>query len=152
MLDNGSLKINRTSSYRIGATGILGWYNRADANYASAYLPTYCNLFITADIAVPVTEVERISSALPTSFMLRQNYPNPFNPTTKITYAIPTASKVTLKIFDLLGQHVATLVDEQQEANTYVKEFDASRLASGTYFYQIHAGNFNSTKKMILMK
>jgi hypothetical protein len=84
--------------------------------------------------------------------VLKQNYPNPFNPTTKITYTIPTASKVTLKIFNLLGQLVATLVDEQQEANTYVKEFDASHLASGTYFYQINAGNFNSTKKMILMK
>jgi hypothetical protein len=88
----------------------------------------------------------------PQMFRLNQNYPNPFNPTTKITYTIPTASKVTLKIFNLLGQLVATLVDEQQDANTYVKEFDASRLASGTYFYQINAGNFNSTKKMILIK
>jgi hypothetical protein len=101
---------------------------------------------------VPVTEVEHITTELPTSFILNQNYPNPFNPTTKITYTIPTASKVTLKIYNLLGQLVATLVDEQQEANIYVKEFDASRLASGTYFYQIKAGNFNSTKKMILMK
>jgi minor extracellular serine protease Vpr len=151
-LDDGSLHINRTSSYRTGANGVLGWYNRADPNYTSSYTPTYYNLVITADIAVPVTDVERISSALPTSFMLKQNYPNPFNPTTKITYTIPTASKVTLKIYNLLGQLVATLVDEQQEANTYVKEFDASRLASGTYFYQINAGNFNSTKKMILMK
>jgi hypothetical protein len=151
-LDDGTLNINRTSSYRTGGTGVLGWYNRADPNYGSGKQPDYYNLLITADIAVPVTDVERITSALPTSFMLKQNYPNPFNPTTKITYTIPTASKVTLKIFNLLGQLVATLVDEQQEANTYVKEFDASHLASGTYFYQINAGNFNSTKKMILMK
>jgi hypothetical protein len=151
LLDNGSLKIVRTSSYRNGNNG-LGWYNRADPNYGSGKQPDDLNLLIAADIAVPVTEVEHITTELPTSFMLRQNYPNPFNPTTKIAYTIPIASKVTLKIFNLLGQLVATLVDEQQEANTYVKEFDASRLASGTYFYQINAGNFNSTKKMTLMK
>jgi minor extracellular serine protease Vpr len=95
---------------------------------------------------------ENLTLQQPQMFRLNQNYPNPFNPTTKITYTIPTANKVTLKIFNLLGQLVATLVDEQQDANTYMKEFDASRLASGTYFYQINAGNFNSTKKMILMK
>jgi hypothetical protein len=89
---------------------------------------------------------------LPQKFALNQNYPNPFNPSTKIEYTIPTASKVTLKIFNLLGQVVATLVNERQEANTYVKEFDASRLSSGIYFYQINTDNFNATKKMILMK
>jgi hypothetical protein len=91
-------------------------------------------------------------SSIPMKFALEQNYPNPFNPSTKIEYTIPTASKVTLTIFNVLGQTVATLVDEKQEAKTYVKEFDASRLSSGIYFYQINAGNFNSTKKMILMK
>jgi hypothetical protein len=91
-------------------------------------------------------------SAIPMKFTLGQNYPNPFNPSTKIEYTIPTASSVTLQIYNLLGQVVATLVDERQEANSYVKEFDASRLSSGIYFYQINAGNFNATKKMILMK
>jgi minor extracellular serine protease Vpr len=146
--NNASSNIDRTSSYRNGNNG-TDWYNRADPNYGSGKLPDHYNLLITADIAVPVGQS---TIELPTSFILMQNYPNPFNPTTKITYTIPTASKVTLKIFNLLGQLVATLVDEQQEANTYVKEFDASRLASGTYFYQIKAGNFNSTKKMILIK
>ncbi len=89
---------------------------------------------------------------MPTSFILMQNYPNPFNSTTNITYTILTASKVTLKIYNLLGQLIATLVDEQKDANTYVREFNASRLASGVYFYQIKAGNFYSTKKMVLIK
>jgi hypothetical protein len=89
---------------------------------------------------------------LPERYSLEQNYPNPFNPSTRIEYTVPTASKVTLKIFNLLGQVVATLVNEKQEANTYVKEFDASRLSSGIYFYQINAGSFNATKKMILIK
>jgi hypothetical protein len=88
----------------------------------------------------------------PLTFSLNQNYPNPFNPSTKIAYTIPKVSNVTLKIFNLLGQVVATLVNERQEAKSYVKEFDASRLSSGVYFYQINAGSFNATKKMILMK
>jgi minor extracellular serine protease Vpr len=95
---------------------------------------------------------ETVPLLQPLIYTLNQNYPNPFNPSTKISYSIPTASKVTLRIFNLLGQLVSTLVDEQQEANTYVKEFDASRLASGTYFYQLNAGTYSSTKKMLLMK
>jgi hypothetical protein len=149
LLDDGSLNINRTSSYRKGANGVLGWYNRADSNYASSYTPTYYNLFITANIAIPIGHS---TIEMPTSFILMQNYPNPFNSTTNITYTILTASKVTLKIYNLLGQLIATLVDEQKDANTYVREFDASRLASGVYFYQIKAGNFYSTKKMVLIK
>jgi minor extracellular serine protease Vpr len=95
---------------------------------------------------------ENLNPEKPLVFQLSQNYPNPFNPTTKISYSIPKTSEVTLTIFNLLGQAIATLVHEQQEANTYVKEFDASRFASGTYFYQINAGSFHSTKKMILVK
>lgn len=95
---------------------------------------------------------DQLTQEQPNRYILDQNYPNPFNPATKISYTIPTASKVTLKIFNLLGQVVATLVDERQEANSYVQEFDASRLASGTYFYQLTAGNFTDTKKMILLK
>jgi hypothetical protein len=98
-------------------------------------------------VSVGKTDLE-----IPQKFTLNQNYPNPFNPNTKIEYTLPTAVKVSLKIFNLLGQVVATLVDEKQEANTYVKEFDASMLSSGIYFYQLQAGNFNATKKMVLMK
>ena len=93
-----------------------------------------------------------VSNDIPLTFALSQNYPNPFNPSTTIKYTIPAVSNVTLKIFNLLGQVVTTLVDERQEANTYVKEFDASKLSSGIYFYQISAGSFNATKKMILLK
>jgi pectate lyase len=88
----------------------------------------------------------------PRKFVLSQNYPNPFNPITKIEYTIPNASHVTLKIVNLLGQVVATLVDEKQDAKRYTKEFDASRLSSGVYFYQIKADGFLQTKKMTLIK
>jgi minor extracellular serine protease Vpr len=156
-LDDGSLNINRTSSYRIGANGVLGWYNRADSNYASSYTPTYYNLFITADIAVPVTDVERISNALPTSFMLSQNYPNPFNPTTNIEYSIPVKGMVKLQIFDILGRSVVTLVDGIQDAGVYHttwtgKTNNGIAASSGVYFYRLQSGSFSKTERMLLLK
>jgi hypothetical protein len=89
---------------------------------------------------------------VPMLYDLAQNYPNPFNPSTRIKYSIPVTGMVTLKIYNLLGQVVATLVNERQVANSYEIDFDASNLSSGIYFYQIKSGDFNSTKKMILMK
>ena len=128
--------------------------NRSSYYNGSSWYPQTFNLKIRPIITTTsgLTGVDDVTSQQPQVFTLHQNYPNPFNPSTKIAYTIPTASNVTLKIFNLLGQEVATLVNEKQEANTYVKEFDASRLSSGIYFYQINAGSFNATKKMILMK
>jgi hypothetical protein len=85
-------------------------------------------------------------------FALSQNYPNPFNPSTRIQYSVPTASFVTLKVYNLLGQQVASLVDERKESGTYRVTFDASHYPSGVFFYRITAGSFVSTKKMLLMK
>lgn len=85
-------------------------------------------------------------------FEIRQNYPNPFNPSTTIRYAIPTNSFVTLKIYDLLGNDVAVLVDEENEAGFHQVEFDGSGLASGVYFYALQTGSFVQTKKFILLK
>ncbi len=99
----------------------------------------------------PVTSIEDVGS-VPTSFELFQNYPNPFNPATIINYQLPKASKVLLKIYDLTGREIKTLVNEEQPAGNYKVNFDASRLASGVYFYRITAGQFVSVKKMILMK
>lgn len=93
-----------------------------------------------------------MNAPVPERFVLEQNFPNPFNPLTKINYSIPNKSYVTLKIMNILGQVVATLVNGMQAANTYSVEFDASRFSSGVYFYQIRAGNFSQTKKMLLIK
>jgi len=155
--NNASSNIKRTSSYRIGATGLLRWYNRDDPNYATSYTTTYYNLFVTAEIAVPVTDVERISSALPTSFMLRQNYPNPFNPSTNIEYSIPIKGVVKLRIFDILGRSVATLVDEVQDAGVYHttwtgKTNNGVAISSGVYFYRLESGSFSKTERMLLLK
>jgi hypothetical protein len=89
---------------------------------------------------------------VPTSFKLDQNFPNPFNPSTKIRYSIPKASRVTLKIYDILGREVQTLVNEQQAPGQYTVTFNAQNLASGVYFYRISAGNFNEVKKLMLLK
>jgi hypothetical protein len=86
------------------------------------------------------------------SFRLAQNYPNPFNPTTTIAYQLPVGSQVSLKIYDVLGREVATLVNTRQSAGYYTFTLNASNLATGIYFYRLQAGNFVSTKKMMLVK
>jgi hypothetical protein len=86
------------------------------------------------------------------NFYLAQNYPNPFNPSTKINYSIPKSGDVSLKVYDILGINVASLVNEFKEAGINSVEFNASSLPSGTYFYQLKAGDFVETKKMILLK
>ncbi|MGB5849989.1 MAG: T9SS type A sorting domain-containing protein, partial [Ignavibacteriaceae bacterium] len=89
---------------------------------------------------------------LPQTYALDQNYPNPFNPTTTITYAVPQNSFISLRVFDVLGNEVQTLVNETKSAGTYSVSFDAASVPSGVYFYTLEAGNFVSTKKMVLIK
>ena len=90
-------------------------------------------------------------SQVPVKFKLNQNYPNPFNPTTTIKYLIPEISFITIKMYDVLGNEVATVVNEEKAAGNYEVEFDASKLSSGVYFYQLRAGSFIETKKMVLL-
>ena len=100
-----------------------------------------------------VTEVNDPSdNSLPKEFSLNQNYPNPYNPSTKISWQSPAGSWQTLKVYDVLGNEVATLVNEYRNAGSYQVNFDASSLASGVYFYQLKAGSFIQTRKMIVLK
>ena len=85
-------------------------------------------------------------------YSLSQNYPNPFNPSTVISYQLPVAGDVTLRIYDVLGRKVATLVNEEKPSGIYEVEFDAGNLASGVYYYQLKAGSFIETKKMMVIK
>ena len=89
---------------------------------------------------------------LPTSYALSQNYPNPFNPSTTIKYSIPKVSFVTLKVYDILGREVATLVNEEKTTGNYQVNFDASGVSTGVYLYKIQAGSYIQTKKMILLR
>ncbi len=97
-----------------------------------------------------ITDVEDFN--IPFQFSLEQNYPNPFNPSTTIEYTIPESGIVTLKIYDVLGKEVATLVNGQNDAGKHKVEFDATGFNSGVYFYRIENGSSIETKKLVLLK
>jgi len=96
--------------------------------------------------------VSNVANNIPNAYQLYANYPNPFNPTTMISYDIPTAGTVKLVVYDMLGREIETLVNQRQNAGKYGVMFDASRLASGIYFYRLEAGSFSATKKLMLLK
>jgi C1A family cysteine protease len=98
------------------------------------------------------SEVIRASNLVPAEFSLEQNYPNPFNPSTEIKFSIPKTTKVTLKVFDIMGREVATLIDDQMEAGKHSLELNGANLSSGVYYYTIITDSFTKTKKMILLK
>jgi len=108
---------------------------------------------------IPVSVNNNLPNII-SSFSLEQNYPNPFNPSTVIKYSIPQNTEysprrmlpTTLKVYDILGREVATLVNKQLKSGNYEVNFDASNLTSGVYFYRLQSGNFNESKKMILLK
>ncbi|MCH8034249.1 MAG: T9SS type A sorting domain-containing protein [Bacteroidetes bacterium] len=119
----------------------FGWYN-----YYLTYF--YYELVVGIDSKYAI---------LPEDIHLAQNYPNPFNPSTKIKFTIPHvetgyASTVLLKVYDVLGNEIATLINEEKAAGTYEVEFDGTGLPSGIYFYRLQAGSFVETKKMVLIK
>jgi hypothetical protein len=99
----------------------------------------------------PVKVVDENFSSV-NSYSLSNNYPNPFNPSTTFRYSIPTQSKVIIKVYDMLGNEIATLMDEEKSVGTYELTWNAASLSSGIYFYQLKAGDFVNTKKMILLK
>jgi hypothetical protein len=109
-------------------------------------------IIIYNDCESILTGVEDIPSPIPTEFSLFQNYPNPFNPTTNIKFDLPKESNVTLKVYNVLGAEVATLVNSVMPAGHHEVKFDAARYASGVYIYRIEAGSFVQVKKMLLMK
>lgn len=140
----------------------------ANINYVTTDVPDTCNInvsitgygytpgssFIIDDLSFGAlaTSVDAAGSVVPTVFELSQNYPNPFNPSTLIQYSIPRSSQVRLTVYDMLGREVASLVDAEQAAGTYRARFDGSSLASGTYFYRLQAGEYNQTRKFLLMR
>jgi len=123
--------------------------------YTSDHLPVYAKYKFDQN---PIS-ISSISSEIPEDFKLSQNYPNPFNPDTRIDFDIPDMrsfgeqnARVTLRVFDILGNEVETLVDENLSEGKYSVDFNASGLTSGTYFYRLTAGKFSFTRKLTLVK
>ena len=104
------------------------------------------------DTSVVITYSYERSNSVPKSYHLYQNYPNPFNPSTTISYSIPKSSFIMIKVYDLLGNEIANLVNEEKSTGTYSIEFGSSDLSSGVYFYQLSSGDFVEAKKMILLR
>ena len=146
------------------SAGISTW---SSISYTDSIFPGYFNFKVeirsdnftywTDSMKVNVITGIEEELSLPTAFKLEQNYPNPFNPSTKISYAIPLSGGargglVTLKVYDALGNEIATLVNEEKPVGSYEIEFSVEELSSGVYFYQLKAGEFIETKKMILLR
>lgn len=110
----------------------------------SAAVTKYTDIFTTTSV--------QIDNPVPMKFKLEQNYPNPFNPETKIVFNLPETGHVRLNVYNMLGQEVASLVDEQLSAGIHESVFDATNLPSGIYFYTIQTGEFSATRKMVLIK
>jgi hypothetical protein len=155
-LQNASVTLDELVAWFYGEgftpdlTGITYQYSDTDPDWFYIYLNHFSKI-ILGTMASP-TEVMH-SDQLPENYNLAQNYPNPFNPSTTINFSLPKESNVNLRVFDLLGQEIISLVhNEFMIVGTYSYKFDASSLTSGTYIYKLEAGEFVQTKKMTLIK
>lgn len=135
--------------------------NNGNWNTATAQINTQDNTLLISQsdlysfyriVPTSITGVENENNSLPENYTLDQNYPNPFNPSTVIKYSLPSESFVSLKVYDLLGREVRTLVNGIQKAGVQRINFNASGLTSGVYIYKLSAGNFTQTKKLVLLK
>jgi len=109
----------------------------------------YGRLFRTTQ---PTTSVPNPDGEEPKQFTLEQNYPNPFNPTTTIRFSVPNTSRVTLRIFTVLGEETATLASERLLAGSYTRQWNPTNVASGVYFYRLTSGSSTETKKLLLLR
>jgi len=159
------------AKYALYDLGSIHWYRLADQKTGEAYYRELIANWPDDDLSISAlaTLGEWVSreqagsqpesesplakpGEIPGEFAVSPNYPNPFNPTTTIRYSLPVDAEVLIKVYDVLGQEVAVLVDEVKRAGTHSANFDATNFSSGVYFYSISAGDFHQTKKMILVK
>ncbi|MBM2841703.1 MAG: uncharacterized protein HW412_2231 [Bacteroidetes bacterium] len=156
ILDAGYLFRRRSD----GATGIpvyiLGQTTSSDLPTTPGAFQTMLrgpsDVFVASLLSIPTSVREGREDVLPLEFALHQNFPNPFNPSSTIKFQIPRSSHVILRIYDVLGKEIATLVNEPLIPGSYEKTFDGSGLASGMYFYRMQAGTFVETRKLVLLK
>ncbi|NQT25713.1 right-handed parallel beta-helix repeat-containing protein, partial [candidate division KSB1 bacterium] len=147
--DQGRLFLGYTDSNGSGAWSWAGSLVKPNITITATDANGNTSMF-SSSLMVSVEENEL--AAIPETYYLTQNYPNPFNPTTTIEFGLPKEDRITLKVFDLLGREVLTLMDEKRKAGKHEVSFDASSLASGLYFYRIQSGQFTKIRKMVLVK
>jgi hypothetical protein len=130
--------------------GDLNWFPTQYASWKAQSAAEYTKIqnVVTTGVLVGVKQLD----ALPANYSLSQNYPNPFNPTTNIKYSLSKESQVSLKVFDMIGREVETLVNQNQKAGSFEVNFNASKLASGVYIYRLQAGDYTQSMKMMLIK
>ena len=121
-------------------------------NQNNIWISSSCGVLHTTNTGVTFIEEDNKKNIIPKDFILEQNYPNPFNPSTVIRYQLPVAGNVIFKVYDVLGNEVASLVNENKSAGNYEVDFNAKNLSSGVYFYKLQVGSFSQTMKMILLK
>ncbi len=139
------------TALNVNGTGAIALKQNSDGSVTVFVLATN-NGIGAFTFNAQLTAVQSRSNGTPSSYVLSQNYPNPFNPTTQIDYSVPKSGLVTLKVYNVLGQEVATLFSGRLQAGRYTATFNASQYASGVYFYRLQAGNFSIVKKMVLVK
>jgi hypothetical protein len=132
--------------------GDLNWFPTQKATWLGKKAAEYAKIKSALDNGIPILAVNEQKNQLPGEYTLSQNYPNPFNPSTKINFTLAKSGNTTLKIIDMLGRELATLVNGFTAAGSHDVEFNAAKLSSGTYFYQLTSGNFTEVKKMMLVK
>jgi Secretion system C-terminal sorting domain len=132
--------------------GDLNWFPTSKAKWLTKQSQIKDWIIAENETKFVITDVKQDGNGIPEVFALLQNYPNPFNPSTEIQYSIPSSGLVTLKVYTVLGQEVATLVSKVQNAGNYIVTFDASKLSSGMYMYQVQSGSNTATRKMMLVK
>ncbi|OQY75456.1 MAG: hypothetical protein B6D44_01255 [Ignavibacteriales bacterium UTCHB2] len=155
-MDGNSIEKLKSKTFSFNITGLPSSSLAMRLKVNNDLEPEYAAAIIKSDESVllknnPI-ELNLSGTAVITEYSLEQNYPNPFNPNTTIKFQIPKDGFVTLKVYDILGNELATLINEEKTIGNYEVNFDASKLASGVYIYKIQAGEFVSSKKMLLLK
>ncbi len=146
VISNGGTRMENGSYHLIGTVGQPSIGSGSDASHT-------LNAGFWAQTGVLITGLEQIEKdILPASFRLEQNYPNPFNPTTTIHFALPKRAQITIKLFDLLGREIATLVEDKLNGGVHQINFEAAGLPSGLYFYTMKTSGFSASKKLTILK
>jgi hypothetical protein len=161
-LEDATLRANRTQAHifsltadttEAGAGNYTAQFSTSPYSVSRGGITTLGTFAVGKFKDVPdIVGVERNEKGVPTGFSLSQNYPNPFNPTTRIQYSVPSTQYISLKVYDVLGRELSTLVSEVKPPGTYTVEWDARGLPSGVYFYRMQAGHFTETRKLVLLR